>query len=75
MPIDEGAGECEDPWDGVDGELVRLLGDAVVDLAVDAAVRVLGPHPGRQKQRACVSWSAVTWTKNIQDPIKHGLLS
>ncbi len=29
----------------MDGELVGLLGNAVVDLPVDAAVRVLGPHP------------------------------
>jgi hypothetical protein len=28
------------------GELVGLLGNAVVDLSVDPAVRVLGPHPG-----------------------------
>ncbi len=46
LPIDEGAGESEDPGDGVDGELVGLLGNAVVDLPVDAAVRVLGPYPG-----------------------------
>ncbi len=30
----------------MDGELVGLLGNAVVDLSVDAAVCVLGPHPG-----------------------------
>ncbi len=29
----------------MDGELVGLLGNAVVDLPVDAAVCVLGPHP------------------------------
>jgi hypothetical protein len=45
LPIDERAGESEDPGDGMDGELVRLLGNAVVDLTVDPAVCVLGPHP------------------------------
>ncbi len=46
LPIDEGAGESEDPGDGMDGELVGLLGNAVVDLPVDPAVCVLSPHPG-----------------------------
>jgi hypothetical protein len=46
LPVDEGAGESEYPGDGMDGELVRLLRNAVVDLTVDAAVCVLGPHPG-----------------------------
>jgi AMMECR1 domain-containing protein len=48
----------------MDGELVRLLGDAVVYLAVDAAVRVLRFHPVRREIQP-VRWLQTGTSKHL----------